>query len=155
MTRDEYGGPKIPFLRELRSFPGEKCLELWSGYTIAPWQLLRVLGFSPATLAKETVGDSLWKQVVYGLCGEHKLSPTSRALVRQAFSPLGDEMLEAMDTGKSAALEARSPWEALHLSLKDKREPIVASVEAAVVPLAGRHAACFLRLSPGFGRLNP
>lgn len=127
---------KIPFLRALYSFPGETSLEQYSSLTILPGQLSRVLGFPLGTAMRAALGESGWKQMQYGLAGQHRLSETSRAVVAKPLGPLGPPILEAMDTGTSEMLDNSSPWDCFPLQLTGPRDALNTGLERACAYLS-------------------
>lgn len=120
MNLTEHTGPSTAFLRQskfgkkkkrpLRSF-AELSLEQNTAVTIGTAQLFSVLGVPMPTFMTSYLGASGWKQLQYAFSRQHELSATSRKLLISKFGPLGPALMEAIDTGKSAQLDATSVWE--------------------------------------------
>jgi len=99
----------IRFSRRCQLFPREKGLVFDFG-VVDPTQALPVAGL-PMRPGRGTKYESLLKTLESAALGEHALSRRSRESIA-AMSPIGSELLDALD-GKNSAFAAAGSWQAL------------------------------------------
>ncbi|MBU6512386.1 MAG: hypothetical protein KGR99_08750 [Betaproteobacteria bacterium] len=128
--------PFAPFVRRPKTFPGEDRLERYSSCTILPTQLMRVLGFHPTVLRDEAFGESQGKLFMASLMGGRRLSERSRAILRPKLGELAEAFFEAGDFGRSAKLDAQSPWSLLESMLSGNDAPTAQALMAGLKVLA-------------------
>jgi hypothetical protein len=107
--------PPVPLERPLEVFGKAFVIELSSGLTLGPDTVLRAaLGKSLQTLLREAGKLLPIKQLRDGLQGRHRLSKTTRATVRAALGPIGDQFIGVLD-GRPipSELDHSSDWACL------------------------------------------
>lgn len=104
--------PAVPLERPLGVFGKSFHIELSSGLTLGPDTVLRTaLGKSLQTLLREAGKLLPMRQLRDGLQGRHRLSSTTKATVRAALGPIGDQLVGVLDGGPiPSELDHSSDW---------------------------------------------
>ena len=104
--------PPVPLERPLEVFGKSFAVELSSGLTLGPDTVLRAaIGKSLQTLLREEGMLLPMRQLRDGLQGRHRLSSTTKASVRAALGPMGEQLVGVLDGGPiPSALGQSSDW---------------------------------------------
>lgn len=104
--------PPVPLERPLEVFGRSFDIELSSGLTLGPDTVLRAaLGKSLQTMLREAGKLLPMRQLRDGLQGRHRLSSTTKATVRAALGPIGDQFIGVLDGGPiPSELDHSSDW---------------------------------------------